>query len=608
MAAAAREKEIGAQSVIGLVGNYQSSGFFVLRTPLLPVAAFAEWSEGAAEGGRGEATRNHLRRSLTKLLGTSQIVDSLRVASPALADRFDGWADRKPSRRKERLERTLVQYFARMCDRCTPFGLFAGVSVGKVGDETRLRLAGRHRYRRRSALDLAQVFKLVNSLLADESVRANLQYQPNDTLAAVPGGYQYVEASRRDGETRHEVSFLETDKALVAAITGAAGGATLTELRTALATGISDPEVDESDIAEYLDDLIEAQVIEPELVPAVVGHDPLDQMLKSIENRAPLAEQAKGLRRLRTELNRLDSHGVGAPAASYAAVSAVWTGELGLEKTDRLLQVDLFKEATDLRLSDEVVEEVIRGAEPLWRLAAPVADPLRELKDRFRERYEAQEVPLAEAFDPERGLGMPGANLKPTGPKSPLLAGLDFGAPGGRVAPGGRGTFPEAVADRFLDRGPNPPAVLELDDELLDRLAASERSRLPDALAIHIDLLAASEEAVQSGDFRILYHGTGGPSGAQMLGRFCDLDPGLLDNVRSHLRQEEALAPDDLFVEVAHTPEGRVGNVVRRPHIREVELSCAGHSRRNGSGRLTVDDLLVRLEGSRFRLRSRRDG
>lgn len=600
--------EIGAQSVNGLVGNYQSSGFFVLRTPLLPVVAFAEWGVGASEEGSGEDTRDHLRRSLTKLLGASQIVDSLRVASPALADRFDGWADRKPSRRKERLERTLVQYFARMCDRCTPFGLFAGVSVGKVGDETRLRLAGRHRYRRRSALDLAQVYKLVNSLLADESVRANLRYRPNDTLAAVPGGYQYVEASRRDGETRHEVSFLETDEALVAAITGAVGCATLTELRTALRAGISDPEVDDSDIAEYLDDLIEAQVIEPELVPAVVGEDPLDQMLTSIEDCAPLAEQAKGLRRLRTELHRLDSHGVGAPAASYAAVSAVWTGELGLEKTDRLLQVDMFKEATDLCLSDEVVEEVIRGAEPLWRLAAPVADPLRELKDRFRERYEAQEVPLAEAFDPERGLGMPGSNLKPTVAKSPLLAGLDFGAADGRAGSGARAKFPEAVADRILDLRPNSPAILELDDELLDRLATSEASRPPDALAIHIDLLAASEDAVRSGDFRILYHGTVGPSGARMLGRFCDLDPALLENVRSHLRQEEALAPDDLFVEIAHTPEGRVGNVVRRPHVREVELSCAGHSRREGPGRLTVGDLLIRLEGSRFRLRSRRDG
>ena len=605
---AATRKGACAEAASGLGGEYRTSGFFVLRTPLLPVAEYPAWSTSAASHGGDADERNQLRRALTALLSEPQVADSLRVASPALADRFDEWLDRKPSRRRERLERTLVQYFARMCDRCTPFGLFAGVSVGEVGDDTRLRLAGRDRYRRRSALDLAQVFNLVNRLVGDESVRANVRYRPNDTLAAVPGGYQYIEASGRDGKTRHEIAFLETDEALTAAIGGAAGGATLAELRTALAAGISDPEVHDSDIAEYLDDLIEARVIEPDLIPAVVGRDPLDQILASLEGSASLAEQASRVRRLRTELDGLDSHGVGAPAASYASVNAVWTDELELVGTDRLLQVDMFKEAADLRLSDAVVEEVMRGAEPLRRLAAPVPDSLRELKDRFRERYEGREVPLAEAFDPERGLGMPSPNLKPTVPRSPLLAGLDLRAPGGGDRPGAGGAFPEALASRVLDSGPGTRGVVELDDDLLDRLAPSEPGKLPDALGIHFDLLAASEDAVRCGDFRILFHGTVGPSGARMLGRFCDLDPVLLERVRGHLRQEEALAPEDVFAEIVHAPEGRVGNVVRRPHVRNVELSCTGHSRRNGSGRLTVDDLLVRLEGGRFRLRSRRDG
>lgn len=601
-------KDTEGDAVNGLVGQYRTSGSFVLRTPLLPTADFAEWSAGAANMGKDEDVRNHLRRSLTTLLGAPEIVDSLRVASPVLAERFDGWVDRKPSRRKERLERTLVQYLARMCDRCTPFGLFAGVSVGEVGDETRLRLASRERHRRRSALDLAQVFKLVNSLIGEESVRANVRYRPNDTLAAVPGGYQYIEARGRQGNTRHEIAFLESDEALVAAVEGAEGGATLAELRTVLAAGISDPEVRDYDITEYLDDLIEAQVIEPDLIPAVVGRDPLDQILASLEDSGPLTEQARRVRRLRKELDRLDSYGVGAPTESYASVNAVWTDDLGLEETDRLLQVDMFKEAADLRLSEDVVEEVLRGAEALRGLAGPVPDPLRELKTRFRERYEGREVPLAEAFDPERGLGMPGPTLRPTVPRSPLLAGLDLGAQGGRNGPGAGGTFPEILASRVFDPRTKSPAILELDDDLLDRLAASEPDKLPDALAIHFDLLAVSEEAVRRGDFRILYHGIVGPSGARMLGRFCDLDPMLLEGVRGHLQEEEALAPDDIYAEIVHTPEGRVGNVVRRPHVRNVELSCAGHSRRNGSGRLTVDDLFVRLEGGRFRLRSRRDG
>ncbi len=574
----------------------------MLRTPLLPVKDFLRWS-GNGRAGRG---KDDLRRSLAAALDTPLVADSLRVASPALAENMSGWAERPDSRRRRRIERTVVQYFARMCDRCTPFGLFAGVSVGGIGEETRLRLAGRRRYRRRSALDLAQVAALLRTLLDEENVRRNLRYRPNDTLATVPGGYQYVEAGERGGETRHEVVFVEADEALDAAMRRAAGGALLPELGAAVAAGVSDPEVGAADIAEYLGDLIESQVIEPELIPAVVGADPLDQMLEILRAAPPLADAARRVGKLRAALDRLDARGVGASPEAYAAVNAAWTDELGQRPTDRLLQVDLFKESSDLRLGKEVVEEVLRGGDALWRLAGPAPDPLRDLKNRFRERYESREVPLAEAFDPEVGLGAPGPDLRPRPPDAPLLAGLGLGGGGG----GGqeRPAFPEALAVRLLDSGAGARDPLVLDDALLDRMASAERALLPDAFAVQFDLLAKSGEAVRRGDFRVFLRGAFGPSGARMAGRFCDLDPALRESVRDHLRDEEALAPDEVFAEIVHSPEGRVGNVVRRPHLREVELSVAGHSRREGANRLTVDDLLVRLEGGRFRLRSRRDG
>ena len=596
-------------AVNALLDRYRSSGFFVLRTPLLPVAELSGWSATAADASGRKPEPARLRRALTERLADPLVADGLRVASPTVADNVASWLDRPPSRRRERMERTLVQYYARMCDRCTPFGLFAGVSVGEIGGETRLQLAARERYRRRSALDLEQVSRLVRALLREETVQKKLRYRPNDTLAAVPGGYQYVEAQARGGEVRHEIAFVEADEALSAALGGRSGEpGLLSEFHAALAAAITDPEVRDADIEEYLDDLIEAQVLLPELIPAVVGADPLDQIIGSLEAGEALSQTAARVRRLREELDRLDAHGVGAPPEAYAAVDTVWSGDLGQKTTERLLQVDMFKEAGDLRLSGEVVEEVLRGAKPLLRLAGPAADSLRDLKNRFRERYESREVPLAEAFDPERGLGAPGPDLRPRAPGSPLLAGLDLGAAGRHGNAGEGGRLREVLAERLFDCGQRPPTSLELNDDLLERLAPSEQSVLPDALSIQFDLLAASEAAVRRGDYRIFYHGGFGPSGARMLGRFSDLDPVLLGRVRGHLREEEKLAPDTVFAEVVHTPEGRVGNVVRRPHLREVELSCAGHSRLSRPNRLTVDDLLLRLEGSRFRLRSRRDG
>ena len=503
------------------------------------------------------------------------------------------------------MERTLLKYFTRMCDRCTPFGLFAGVSVGTVAAEARLRLTGRPRYRRRSVLDFAQVPELVAALLRTDENRQSVRYRPNDTLAHVQGGWQYVETIYGDREIRYEVASLEQDESLFVVLERAANGATLADLRATLAAGVRD--VTESEIADYVEDLVAAQVLQPELTPAVVGDDSLDQVINLLRSDATLAAAEGPVRGLREAMNRLDSHGVGAPSEAYAAVNAVWTDDLKQKKTDRLLQVDLFKEGDDLQLAANVVEQVLCGAEPLWRIAGPVPDEMHAIKRRFRERYESREVPLAEAFDPERGIGMPGPDFEPRIALPPLLNGLELRA-SGRVDDVRDPESSYVLVDRVMGSCGSPPRTLELDDELLESLSSPECGVLPDALAVHFELLASSDKAICQGDYRIFYHGISGPSGARLLGRFCHLDPDLLKAVRGHLRDEEALEPDALYAEIVHSPEGRLGNVVRRPHLRAVELTCAGHSRRTGLHRLTVDDLLLRLDGGQFHLRSKRDG
>lgn len=598
----------------GLIDRFRPSGFFVLRSTLLPTAAFREWRERVVapsseavsvieEPDRDEA---QLRREMERALSSPAVRDALRVASPGLDDARSADRGNRPARKRARLDRTLVQYFARMSDRCTPFGLFAGVSLGEVGGETRLRLAGVAGCRRRSTLDLGQVAALAESLRSDPEVRREARYRVNDTVVIVPGGYQYVESRQSGGAVHHEAQFVDATPALDTALRRAESGATPAELAEAVAAVAGDVAAEE--IARFVEELIETQVLLPDWMPAVVGDDPLDQMLDLLP-----ASGASRVRPLREAIRNLDDSGVGAPKSAWDGVGAVWTNGLGMKASEQLLQVDLFRESPGLRLDETVVEEALRAAEPLRRLAGAAGDGLRELKNRFRERYESREVPLTEAFDPERGIGLPGSDLRPRQPAAPLVAGLDIGAGRGRDGGGApRSGFADAMWERLqagaLDAGGALPPTLELDDELLARVAPTESAELPDAASLQFEIWAGSEAAVRRGDYRLFIRGLAGPSGARMLGRFCDLDAGLEERVREHLREEEALEPEVVFAEVVHTPEGRVGNVVRRPHLREVELSCAGNSRFRGDARLTAGDLLLRLEGGRFRLRSRKDG
>ena len=86
-------------------------------------------------------------------------------------------------------------------------------------------------------------------------------------------------------------------------------------------------------------------------------------------------------------------------------------------------------------------------------------------------------------------------------------------------------------------------------------------------------IAAPSTKTITHNTFSILIHSVTGPSGANLLGRFCHADPELHRRVEEHLRAEEAHRPDAIFAEVVHLPEGRIGNVLCRPVLR-LRPSC----------------------------------
>src|SRR5215211_7153135 len=129
------------------------SGFFVLRTPLLPFGELVAWGaelEAPARVGDSEALgeaierdRLRLRARLRELLTRPEFRDAVFVASPALESAIDLWRRDPASERGRKTEQPLVAYFSRAAGRPTPFGLFAGCTTGVIGRSTSLRLEGR---------------------------------------------------------------------------------------------------------------------------------------------------------------------------------------------------------------------------------------------------------------------------------------------------------------------------------------------------------------------------------------------------------------------------------------------------------------------------------
>ena len=115
------------------------SGFFLLRTPLLPFTEVIAWGDGlqgpTAVDDPGvlaeavDADRAQLRRRLEDIVTTPEFRDALFVASPGLAAAVDLWRKEPDNDKGRATERSLVSYFLRAAARPTPFGLFAGCTT-----------------------------------------------------------------------------------------------------------------------------------------------------------------------------------------------------------------------------------------------------------------------------------------------------------------------------------------------------------------------------------------------------------------------------------------------------------------------------------------------
>ena len=193
--------------------EYRHHGFFLSRSPALSWHVFDQWvgehalhdivqraGEGSLDDRCNEA-RQHARAELRRALADPLVREAIMLASPSLHASIAEWEQAPDGPRARAVEAPLVRYLSRMAGRPTPFGLFAGVSVGAIGAASKLRLSPRAAWQRRTRLDTGVLGDALARLEADPQVRAQLVYHPNSTLARAAGRLRYS-SSQSIGWTR----------------------------------------------------------------------------------------------------------------------------------------------------------------------------------------------------------------------------------------------------------------------------------------------------------------------------------------------------------------------------------------------------------------------
>lgn len=542
--------------------GHTPAGWFVARVPLLPFDELDRWRAGG----------------LDAILRRPEVREAVFLASPRVAASMD--AVPPPA--------ALLRYLLRAIGRATPFGLFATTTHGTIGDRTRLPVPSVAAVERRTRLDAGYVHALSQRLGgAQDAVR----FRPNDTLYRLGDELRYAEErSGEAGRREHQLVAAAATPPLMAVLERASGGAR----RVDLVDGLVGAGHERGAAAGFVDELVNAQILIGDAAPPVSGGDGLTYLL----HRLPPGKDRAALASAQDELARLDAAGAGqAPAAYEPLVRSL--EPLPVEPDlDRLVHVDAHRPAP-ASLAATVVAEIEAGIDVLIRTRRRRDDPgLARFRVGFEERYGERWVPLLEALDDGAGVGYlppPEALAEP----APLIAGLRLGDPAadpshvwGRREHHLLGLLHGAWSTRAGE--------VVLSDADVEELTVADASPLPDAFAAFASVAAASDAALDRGDFQMFLSGTAGPSGARLVARSCLFEPELEASVRDHLRAEEAARPEAVFAEVSYCPEPRTANILHRPELRDAEIPIGGTP---GSGNLVkLADLLVTVDGGRIRM------
>ena len=558
------------------LSSFESIGQFVLRTPLLPFAPPVALSEIARDATLREA---------------------IYVASPDLEGQLDEWLRNPDTEHGRSVQRSLLRYLMRMSGRPTPFGLFAGVSVGTIAHSTQLVVSPPSEARRFCRLDFECLSAICANFASAPDVELQLRYFPNTSLYDTDEDLRYVECFYVTGSKypSYQLVTLAPTVELRALIARAERGATFDELIAALREQFG---TSVADARAFVTELRDAQILVSEFHPAVTGDDPLSRITMLLD-AAGCTTQARSLAQLIATLELLNRSRIGMGIQSYISLKNQVESVLGEPVKDHIVHVDLLKPGTP-SLGRNVLGALRDAVSLLRTIGDPVSeDPWPQWRAAFAARYGTREVPLVQALDEEIGIGF--CELPDPSGGSALLSDLEFPRSGEEKRTMGlRDTILLSLVTEAVRNGGRE---IELSDHVLARIQHKE-TPLPDTIAVNAVLAARSLQSLDRGDYELRIIRIDTPA-ARSLARFCHASRQVSDLVAACTSVEHDNCPEAVFAEVAFLPDIRTGNVLLRPILRSYEIPYLGISGAPRAKQIAASDLLVSVANDRVHLRSR---
>jgi hypothetical protein len=513
--------------------------------------------------------------------GSPVFQEMLQIASPDLSDELE--------KDNERAKYAEYRYFQRACTRSTPFGLFAGCSMGIIGEKTDIQLSDESTYKRSTRLDMNYICALTQQIEKDKNVRKQLTYYLNTSIYHAGKNLRYVDYHFHKARRKYQIEQIEDSEYLKQTLTMAADGIPFLQLATAL----TNDDITMNDAMEFVHTLIDAQVLVSELEPAVTNVEQLSTLIEKLDKIKFTDNRLELLKTIHLHLSDIDRQPIGNTNAFYPEIIKKIKQTKVETEEKYLFQTDLYKPTLSATISRSIIKDIQQAIGFLNKINRTSTQPnLAKFRNNFVKRYEEREMPLLFVLDNELGLGYA---ENASGDISPLIDDLVILQDSSMQMP-----FSPNILQKYLKTMQKGDMVIELTDEDVKNLE-EKWDDLPLTLSVFCRILQDNEHG------RCTYiKSVSGSSAVNLLGRFCHLDEQILSHTLNIAQKEAESNPEVIFAEIVHLPEARTGNILLRPTLRPYEIPYLAKASVSQDCEIRLNDLYVSVKDNRLVLRSKR--
>lgn len=564
-------------------------GKVIIRTPLYSFQRLFS-SDGKTLG---------LDDVVLQLLEDPIFIESIYWSSPQLHQTVLDFKNGKVnSSKKCKLLNTLKKYAIRASTRCTPYGIHAGCTIADIGISEKPTSGIKERIVR---IDIGLLQLIVRQIETNPVIWPYLRYHINNSLYSLPGQYRFLESIVEAGKHQYQVSSIERTDILEKVLELSKNK--LIDIDDIFALISKEAGYEES--KEFAKELIDAEFLVSELRLGLTIADELGRIQKILERllKQGIREVAKYVNLFSFISNILDQFKklpLGTlPVKEIKELENI-LNTFGIETMQgHLFHAELKQPiASKFDFPKSNLNELGKAITMLGKLSTNTPSQETQLgrfKTLFKEKFATREVPLAEALDAEFGIGFPpvdGIGNIVHNSLSEHLNGMSKNT--GQM--GARKCHPWLL-NKIENLSPeNFKKGLRINDKDLENFT----DKL-DQLANHFAVMGTM---LPSGD--ILLKSVGGAHANGLLGRFGYVGHEIGDLCKEIADTEAKINKEVIFAEIIHIPDGRSGNIARRPILSSYEIPYLASSSLDVQNHLSVEDLLVSIQQDEIVLRSKK--